>query len=159
MANKFDISKNQYLGKEIIGYYHQYYTGYKQPDNPDFINTLKNTFNNDSKMNLIDAREKVVNILLGDIPQIILDTKVPNWVCVCVPRAKALSTYAGTQLMLSEAVQLAANKIQGVSDGTDCIKRLKNTFTTHLGSAAKAGKITNDGSEPYPGITIDTCSC
>lgn len=152
---KFNIEKNIYLRKDITGYYHQFYTGYKQPNNPDFLNTLKNTFNTEPQENLIKARKDVIEILKKDIPYIVKEERILNCICVCVPRAKALSTYSNFQLMLREAIKIAANDINEVIDGTDCIKRIVNTRTTHLRNATS---IPNDGDEPYPGITVDTCT-
>lgn len=157
MITRFDISKNDFLKKDITGYFHQYYTGYKKPDNPDFINTIKNTFNKETQEKLIDAKNKVVKILMQDIPDIMKVTNTSNCLCVCVPRAKALTSYADSQLMFKQATGFAANNIKGVIDGTDCIIRFKNTFTTHLGKAAREGRILNDGDEPYLGIIVDTC--
>lgn len=151
---RFNINRNRYLEMEITGYFHQYYTGYRQQDNPDFLNTLKNTFNTESRRNLIDARENVINILMHDISEIIRENNMPNCMCVCIPRAKALETYANSQLMFKEAVSVAANNLHGVIDGTDCIRRVVNTLTTHLRNAAT---IPNDGEEPYSGITVATC--
>lgn len=151
---RFSINRNRFLARGITGYYHQDYTGFRQPGNPDFLNTLKNTFNTEPRGNLLDARNEVRDILMEDIPEIIEETNIQNWICVCIPRAKALRTYSAAQLMFIEAVSLAADNIQGVIDGTDCIRRVANTLTTHLRNAAA---IPNDGDEPYPGITVATC--
>lgn len=150
---EFKIRKNNFLESDITGYYHQLYTGYKQPDNPDFLNELKNTFNDQSKYFLVEARQEVSNILIQDIPEIIRRENMSNCICVCVPRAKALETYYESQLMLKEGIKIAISNIKGVVDGTDCITRIKNTLTTHLAKSS----LPNDGREPYPGITIDTC--
>ena len=152
--NGLIIEKNNYLKKDITGYYHQLYTGFRQPANPDFLNTLKNTFNTEPHKNIIEARDKVIEILMEDITDIIKKESMSNYMCVCVPRAKALGTYCDFQLMLREAIKIAANNIHGVIDGTDCIRRDVNTRTTHLRNAAT---IPNDGDEPYPGITVATC--
>lgn len=151
---KFVINKNDYLEKDINGYYHQFYTGFGQPDNPEFLLTLKNTFNSKSEEDLTEAKEKVIKILEEDIPSILEKENLSNCICVCVPRAKALNTYCDSQLMLREAISTAANNISRVTDGTDCVRRIANTRTTHL---RNAHNIPNDGDEPYPGITVDTC--
>lgn len=159
VIDKFDIYANLFLHRRTTGYFHQYYTGYRQPNNPDFLNNLKNTFNNERYNVLIDARNTVVNILMEDIPAIIEETNILNWACVCVPRAKELGTYADSQLMFKEAVSIAANNIQGLIDGTQYITRVIDTFTTHLGNATRDGRIDiiNEGDRPYPSITLDTC--
>jgi len=73
---------------------------------------------------------------------------------VCVPRAKSIKSFSNSQLMFKEAIKIAANNIPGAIDGTDCIIRVVNTRTTHLGNASG---IPNDGDKPYPGITVATC--
>ena len=151
---KFVIGRNDYLSRNTTGYYHQLYTGYKKPGNPDFVNTLKNTFNDESRNNLTNARDKVIDILMEDLPVVIKTENMFNCMVVCVPRAKNLESYSDNQLMFKEAVRTAANNTYGVFDGTDCIIRHEDTKTTHLMRA----NITNDGCTPYPGITVDTCT-
>lgn len=41
---RFTIQKNDFLSHDCTGYFHLYYVGYGQPGNPDYLNTLKNTF-------------------------------------------------------------------------------------------------------------------
>lgn len=154
MSIKFMIKKNNFLKKDTVGYYHQIYTGFRQPNNPDFLNTLKNTFATEVQEKLIKARDQVVEILMEDLPGIIEEMDMPNCMLVCVPRAKSLESYSKTQLMLKDAVKIVANNIQGIIDGTDCIRRVKDTQTTHLRNVPN---ISNNGPVPYPGITVDTC--
>lgn len=152
MINRFEINTNAFLTKSTSGYYHQCYTGYRNPGNPDYLNVLKNTYNEKSRSNLICARDEVISVLTRDIPEAMKENNITS--CVCVPRAKALETYSESQLMFKAAVSIASQKINGVIDGTDCIRRVVNTRTTHLRNAIN---ITNDGEEPYRGITIATC--
>ena len=154
MSNEFIIERNGYLERDTTGYYHQLYTGFRQPGNPDFLNTLKNTFDSEPHRNLVEARDKVIEILIEDIPEILTDSSWSKCTLVGVPRAKSLKSFSNSQLMLREAIRIAANNIHGVIDGTDCIKRVVNTRTTHLRTATG---IPNDGDEPYPGITVATC--
>jgi len=154
MSKEFIIERNNFLKSNTIGYYHQIYTGFRQPGNPDFLNTLKNTFDSEPHKNLIEARDKVIEILIDDLPEIMAERSISNCMLVCVPRAKSLKSFSNFQLMLKEAIKIAANNIRGAIDGTDCIKRVVNTRTTHLRTATG---IPNDGDEPYPGITVATC--
>lgn len=154
MSNEFIIENNIFLKRSTIGYYHQKYTGFRQPGNPDFLNTLKNTFDSEPHKNLIEARDKVIEILKDDLPQIIKEQSMSNCMLVCVPRAKSIKSFSNSQLMFKEAIKIAANNIPGAIDGTDCIIRVVNTRTTHLGNASG---IPNDGDKPYPGITVATC--
>lgn len=154
MSNKFIIKKNIFLKRDTIGYYHQLYRGFREPGNPDFLNTLKNTFNSESHENLVEAKEKVIEILVDNLPEIIEEGGMSNCMLVCLPRAKSLKSFSKFQLMFKEAIKTAANNINGVIDGTDYIRRVVNTRTTHLRNATA---IHNDGDEPYPGITVATC--
>lgn len=151
---EFIIEKNEFLTYgNVKGYYHQYYTGFRNEGNPDFINVLKNTFNYESFKKLKDAKEKVINILKLDIPNIIKENRLSNCMCICVPRAKALNTYSNNQLLFKDAIRIASHSLVNVTDGTNCIRRTKNTKTTHL----KNVTFENDGDMPYVGITKNTC--
>lgn len=170
MLNEFDIYENEYLSKKTIGYYNRYYTGFRQQDNPDFLNTLKNTFNSEIDANLEFARKTVLQILVADILDIVRN-HMSNYTIVCIPRAKILNTYTDSQLLFLKAIRdtIAIIKYEYeptwkifVIDGTDCITRIKNTRTTHLPETT--GRVTRDGRDsenvgdnPYPGITKATC--
>ena len=168
MVEKFTIYKNKYLSKNIKGYYNLYYTGYGKPYNPDFLNTLKNTYDSISFYDLEKAKNQVVEILLDSIPTIMTDNNLKSCTCICIPRSKALTTYTERQLFFRDAVGITSYKLSDVLDGTDIIERHTNVFTTHFAKTknpsrvAKIGLTTtkidgNDGSMPYPGITKDTC--
>ena len=169
MPIQFSIHRAfRYLSNSTVGYHNLYYTGFGQPDNPQFLNTLKNTYNNEPLCKLKDARNTVVGILLEDIPYIMQEENIDGCMCVCIPRAKALNTYTDNQLFFRDAVSIASNKIPDVINGSDVIIRHTNTQTTHLANAqaqsrkAKDGHSIkliegNDGRSPYPGITTDTC--
>ena len=167
---EFLISPNRFLEKQTVGFHNTYYTGYNEPDNPNFLNELKNNFNNANISILNEARDTVTNILQNDLT-IILRNIMPSCICVCVPRAKKISTYSDKQLMFIEGVRNAVSSISAelkslekigkiksdvykIKDGTDYIIRKKNTQTTHLRNSNVPG---NDGDEPYPGITKETC--
>lgn len=155
MSEKFIIKRNNFLKRDTIGYYHQYYTGFKQPENPDFLNTLKNTYNKIPRKDLIEARDKVIEILENNLPQIINAENMSNCIFICVPRAKSLEFYSNSQLMFKEAVKIAANNIPMAIDGTDYIIRKIDTYTTHL--PPDTSNYNNNGDKPYPGITVATC--
>ncbi len=153
MSTIFDIEKNEYLKIDTTGFYHQIYTGFGQAGNPDFLNTLKNTFKTESIEKLHKAEKQVEDILVADLPTIIKSKEFDNFMLVSVPRAKDFSAYSPEQLLFSSAVKKASERINGI-DGTDCIKRVVSTRTTHL---RKPTSLTNDGKMPYPGITRETC--
>lgn len=166
MIQEFMIDPNEYLNQEIQGFYCCDYVGYNQPNNPDYINTLKNTFNYESKENLESALKTLISFLYdelyGLISAIAMDTLAIT-VCV-VPRSKALQTYSHNQLLFRKAVSYVVDKLIqddnlaelgiSVENGTDFIIRHTNTRTTHLDKSGYGG----DGELPYVGITKDTCT-
>jgi len=152
---RFRILANDYLSISVDAFYHVEYTGMGKPGNPDYLNVLKNTFNDfpDRKLNF--AVHQLQIVLREDIPQICrilgLDTMT---VCV-VPRAKAENFYHPNQQLFRATVQKVIRE-KGFVDRTDYIRRHTNTRTTHLRYPVKG--YNNDGPEPYPGITEETCA-
>lgn len=71
MLHEFIISPNLYLNIEIKSFYHTNYLGYHRPANPDYIVTLKNTYNNYSSELLSNATQELENVLLEDLPIIL----------------------------------------------------------------------------------------
>lgn len=102
---RFRILANDYLSISVDAFYHVEYTGMGKPGNPDYLNVLKNTFNDfpDRKLNF--AVHQLQIVLREDIPQIRrilgLDTMT---VCV-VPRAKAENFYHPNQQLFRATVQ------------------------------------------------------
>ncbi|MDY2794776.1 MAG: phosphoribosyltransferase [Peptostreptococcus porci] len=156
------IQRNNFLSTDIQAYFNTYYVGYKQPDNPNFLNELKNTFNDKPLIDLEIAKEYVYNILIEDIPQIIQENHFNECALVGVPRSKAYSTYSKNQLLFNKAIKKSCSAIRNkvpfckLLDGSGFITRLKNTKTTHI--RKEINGFNNDGDNPYPGITKDTCA-
>ena len=167
MGIRFYLYGNEFLENDSVGYYSVDYTGYRTPGNPDYLNRLKNTFNNEHQIDLNIAKDTVVKMLVKEIPQILDENGIEQCTVVCIPRAKKFETYTEKQLYFSEAVREAVAKLGNrVVDGVDVIRRQINTKTTHLPSTTgrkyvEGGEICdmyeNDGAMPYPGITRDTC--
>ena len=160
---EFVICANEYLNKSAKGYYNLDYVGYGQPENPDFLNWLKNTFNNESVFKLETGRRLVEKTLCKAIPEILSKEGIITCVLACVPRAKMLSKYHPNQKMFIDAVSRSADKLNLI-DGAYYIKRYIDTKTTHLKNAKDLTWVTgdgdneeNDGHMPDPGITKDTC--
>ena len=140
--------------QSIQALHHTDYVGYRRPANPDYINTLKNTFNSSPTSTLNGAVQELRAILLVDLPQI-LQTLQLNSLTVCViPRAK--TNYQPNQLLFKTTIRNVVKQLNGFYDGTDYIIRHTNTRTTHL--PVKMSSYNNDGSTPYPGITRATCN-
>lgn len=152
--NNFIIQSNNYLSKNIQAYYHQDYTGYGGEGNPDFINHLKNQFDNEKTQILQNGIDTLVKILLEDLAKI---KKIHNntdfTVCV-IPRAKRENTYSHNQKLFKMAVSAVLDEFNtGYSNGTTYITRNKDTKTTHMSKSGYGG----EGDMPYVGITKDTC--
>lgn len=154
--NKFTIfSDDKYLDKNIQGFYHTYYTGYKNAGNPDYLNDLKNTFDSYSRENLskLDkAIEKLTSVLENDL------SKFDRGLTICiVPRSKSENTYSHNQLLFKEAVRDIIERLNFI-DGSDYIIRHTDTKTTHLAHTPRGAQYAGDGDMPYPGITKNTCN-
>ena len=149
---KFLIYSNRYLSRDVEAFYHTSYVGYKKLGNPDYINMLKNTYNDRPKSILDNAVQELIKVLLDDLPQILRLT--PLTVCV-VPRAK--TDYQPNQLLFKSTVRDVVNQLNSFFiNGIDYIVRHTNTKTTHL--PAHTPNYNNDGAAPYPGITVETCN-
>ncbi|UNU73169.1 amidophosphoribosyltransferase [Moraxella nasovis] len=160
MLHKFIVERNDFLHQNVQGFYRTDYVGYQQPNNPDYLNTLKNTFNKTPKNELMSAVKALKYNLIDELNYIYqqLDLSDKLYICV-VPRAKALETYSEYQLIFRILFQaiVGSDKLNQnlFGDGIDFIIRTRNTRTTHLNGRCLS--IENDGDMPYVGITKDTC--
>jgi hypothetical protein len=154
--NQFQINANNYLYRPTTAFFHVPYTGMGKSGNPDYLNHLKNTFNSFSSNVLQSAVQELRRVLCEDLFQI---SKLPGFssmvVCV-VPRSKSENTYHANQQLFLTTVQAVIAQIPGFIDGTNYLCRHTNTKTTHLRREVK--NYNNDGLEPYPGITGQTCN-
>jgi hypothetical protein len=123
--------------------------------NPDYLNDLKNTYDDSPEYTLKSAQQKLHNTLREDLPQILrLLGFDPLVVCV-VPRAKAENEYSPNQQLFRSTVQMVIRQMPGFVDGTGYIRRHTTTRTTHFRKPIP--NYVNAGPQPYPGITRDTC--
>lgn len=149
--NTFTITRNEFLRRDIKGFYYEDYLGYGIPGNPNYINVLKNTFGDTNTDRLVEAANTIYTILKNDLD------KFSRKLAICiVPRAKAEKNYNRNQLIFKNVVKQTIGKL-GFIDGSDYILRHTDTKTTHLAYSSKAEKYAGDGKLPYPGITMDTC--
>ena len=154
----FTIGRNNYLTQNIQGFYHTDFGGVDLPNNPNYLYKLKNDpHHNWSDYRIQEAQQQLLRVLLIDLPEIVSQINVnPLTVCV-VPRAKADNTYRSNQLLFKATVRNAGNQLgNNFIDGTNFIVRHTNTKTTHLRKPMEG--FVNDGSEPYPGVSSDTCN-
>ena len=151
----FAIRSNAYLRRNVPAFYHTAYVGWKKAGNPDYLNDLKNTFNNFSMGKLTRAAQELLVALDSDLPTLLRHTGLGTMTVCVVPRAKAEDTYHPNQLLFRSTTQEAIAGVNGLEDGTDHIRRHTNTKTTHL--RAPIQNYDNDGPAPFPGITAQTC--
>ena len=150
---RFQIAANDYLDRRVDSFYHLQYTRMGNPGNPDYLNDLKNTFNDFPRTKLDSATQKLREALEEDLPNICQSLGYTTLVVCVVPRAKAECEYHPNQQRFRSTVQAVVRQSNNLIDGTDYLRRHTNTKTTHLGN--KIGN--NDGSDPYAGITKQTC--
>ena len=142
-----------YLNENIQAYYHQDYTTFGTPGNPDFINHLKNQFDDTSIITLKNSENKLTNILNEDLPKIQKRLGFHLTVCV-IPRAKSEHSYSDNQKLFRKSISLVVDGLSGYSNGTSYIIRHTDTKTTHMGKSGYGGV----GDMPYVGITKNTCT-
>ena len=123
-----------------------------------YLYKLKNDpHHNWTEFRIQEAQQQLLRVLLNDLPLVIAQVNTfPLTVCV-VPRAKADNTYRQNQLLFKATVRNAMTRLgNNFIDGTSFIVRHTNTKTTHLRRPMEG--FVNDGQEPYPGISLDTCN-
>lgn len=153
--NQFKINTNNYLSTPTKAFFHVPYTRMGNSGNPDYLNHLKNTFNDFPENKLELAVKNLYSVLCEDLLQISQSLGfIPIVVCV-VPRAKSENTYHANQQLFRTTVKTVIRNIPSLVDGTNYLSRHTNTKTTHL--RKEIFSYTNDGSEPFPGITENTC--
>ena len=154
--NKFVMNSNIFLNRDVPGFFHTEYYKYGLPNNPDYLNQLKNDPHHHWRdSDLQDAVNKLKSALDSDFTDIIRQVE-PSQLTVCVvPRAKADSEYRSDQLLFKSTVGECARLVPGYQDGLSYIIRHTNTRTTHLRKPMEG--FVNDGRTPYRGIAIDTC--
>lgn len=153
---QFIMKSNEALDRDIECFFHTDFHGVEHPDNPNFLYKLKNDpHHNWSDVHLQNAVSDLEKIIRQDFP-IILQKVQPKFLTVCVvPRAKADDKYTPNQLLFKTTIGLVSSSLDGFQDGSNFIRRKKNTRTTHLRRPIVG--YDNDGSEPYRGIAKDTC--
>ena len=110
LVRRFTLSSNEYLSRDCVGYYRDLYLRFREPGNPDFLNTLKNTLNNYCPSVLKSARQEVYDRVKRDIPDIMKAEKLEEAVVAVVPRSKALMS--PNQLGFRDAVQECVRILQ-----------------------------------------------
>lgn len=155
------IPTNKFLRKEINAYFHDYYITARKGGGEfsDMILDIKNNGTDTVKCN-------ISNIIAKDLDKIIEINKVyqkERPIVLAVPRSKPDSFWKRCELQFRPTILMGLERslwtINGKNDrwmvnGTHYLIRILETKTTHL---AHLDIPTNNGPEPYPGITKDTC--
>lgn len=149
--NTFTVEPNSYLNIGINAFFHTDYVGYREDGNPDYLNVLKNDFNDRSKPELQDAAANLIEQLTKDLPEVVKDQGWDKALICSMPRAKSKDTYQNRQLLFTQVVSVVSENLKSLEDGTDLIIRHTSTRTTHLKYSDDEGKM------PYEGIAKDTC--
>jgi len=151
---KFTVQSNRCLKKDTQGFYSVDYVGFRNEGNPDYINTLKNDFAFNGRFELVQAQEKLQEVLVQDLPKVFQE--VGNNVTVCVvPRSKKLTSYPYEKLLFLKTIQETLAKFfPDVKDGINFITRVKDTKTTHFKNKPEYA---GEGEMPYCGISLDSC--
>ncbi|WP_044200341.1 phosphoribosyltransferase [Dyadobacter tibetensis] len=154
----FTMTRNNYLTQNIQGFYHTDFGGVELPNNPNYLYKLKNDpHHNWTDFRIQEAQQQLLAVLLNDLPDVLPQINKNSLTVCVVPRAKADTTYRPNQLLFKATVRSAVNRLgNSFIDGTDFITRHTNTKTTHLRRPMEG--FVNDGSEPYPGISLATCN-
>ncbi|MBR1774257.1 MAG: hypothetical protein IJ759_01910 [Bacteroidales bacterium] len=154
----FLLSSNEFLSKNIIAFFSTYYLGYKELNNPDFINVLKNKYNYTSSIQLQMAVEELNQVLTNSLPTIF--SKFDSSITICVvPRAKHEEFYTFNQKLFRSAISdwiswYNRQYNAPLLDGTHYILRHSDTKTTHT----KNYDVEDNLPLPYVGITRNTCN-
>jgi hypothetical protein len=154
---QFTIQKNDYLSHDTMAFYHSdYYSGGGQWKISGTIENMICTLENDVTPYpsdiLKNASQRLENILLEDLPQIIRQIGKSNLTVCVIPRAKTKYNY--DQLLFRKTVSDVVNRLNGIYNGTNYIVRHTDTQTTHKIKSGFGGS----GRSPYPGITKETCT-
>lgn len=157
---RLPISENEFSGNTILkhkveAYYQMDYVRWGTPNNPSFINELKNQDGKTPQSSLLQSATELKTILYGDLLQIYVGNRLESLTICVIPRAKKEEYYQEQQKMfrssIAEVISLLNNNECHIEDGTKYILRHKDTPTTHLGETDCNGRKT------YEGITQDTC--
>ena len=151
--HQFTLESNPFLQMEVNAYYILDYVGYQQPNNPDFISHLKNSFYNNEQEQLEKASEELASLLKEHQQELteMMNREDIHTFCI-VPRSKKRDSYQTNQLLFWHSIKQFFQKNYSYPYGD--IVRHTDTRTTHLDKSGYGG----DGELPYVGITQDTCT-
>lgn len=84
--NQFEILANEYLSIKVTAFFHVPYTRMGSPGNPNYLNDLKNTFNDFSQAKLQSAVQELTRTLQTDLPNIFKSLGYEKMVVCVIPK-------------------------------------------------------------------------
>lgn len=167
---KDQLVKNRYLRTATRLFYScpYYHMRSSNPDHPLFLNHLKNDICSTRRDCLIDAQQKLRECLHGALSELIIEirdelSKDEKLLVCLVPRAQQERNYRPEQLLFKEILREVLVGRSEVEDGIECIKRVKDTPTTHrknnngIAIDPQVCAPQPDGVEGKPGFTLRSC--
>lgn len=160
----FRVDSNEYLSKQIDAYAHGLYIPYRSSYS-GYLTRLILDLKGSPTCDIDTVKTNAATIIQNDLDGIITNLKKyqnfrPTIVAMarskpdCFWKEYELQFRPSIAMALSNSKIVKGSKEKWMLDGINFIKRKKETQTTHLG---RSGRLRNNGSAPYPGITKDTC--
>ena len=157
----FTIKADGYfLKQDVTARYSLDYTKRGNPGNPNFICNFKDEFSRHSfNSPLVQEGCKESYPYVYEFLQY-FTRKVENSFIVCVvPRSKPHKSQHFKDFIKSVIMEIRGKYPNKIFDGSEYIQRIKETKTTHfMHTQSEKLREENRGSDPYPGITKDTCA-
>lgn len=152
---RFTVESNKCLTQDIEGFYSEDYLGFGHPKNPNYINILKNDFLSNENIELVNAMEKLQDVLVEDLPKIFKEISCEHLTVCIVPRSKQMFHYPLKKLLFSKTIEdTLVSFFPKIENGTKFITRVVDTKTTHFKNKPEYA---GSGKMPYCGIALDTC--
>lgn len=157
LCKEYEIGRNDCLQRGIRAFFQVDYGHYGSPNNPRFINVLKNQNCEISDEWLQKAQMELKTLFYHDLLQIFYGNDEKSFVVCVIPRAKREGHYQCSQKIFRTSISEVVDKVRNdtgisVENGTLYIIRHTDTPTTHL------GELDSNGRKTYKGITNDTCT-
>ena len=154
----FTMPPHQYFSSQDVPlFYHEGYVRFQERGRTAYINFLKMEERFQDAI-LIASKDHLREILRIDLPLVLARSGVARLTFVCVPRAKHEGFYDVAQQSLRTTVAEVVRTLPGYEDGTNWIKRVVDTKTTHRHQNMFYLGKPNEGKMPYAGISRDTCT-
>lgn len=159
MVTRFTLSKNEFLSRDIQGFYSLDYMGYGVPNNPDFLIDFQNNEGLLTKAGVLAAAEALWSILEVGLPLIHAQLEHrPLMVCV-MPRARREFHYDRRQRYFKGVIQRYLQQHPEFKDGSNAILRHSDTLPIpiELGDMAESVEVVK-AQALRPGLALASCA-